>query len=265
MIEFNIFDGGKPMAATMSFDDGVIPDRRLISIFDKYGIKGTFHLNSGLFSTPNRVEAADVREIYKNHEVALHGREHLTLTELPVHNMAVEVFEDKKSLEALCKYPIIGMSYANGAYDERVLRVLSDCGVKYSRTVWDTGRFILPEEFLRWHPTCHYIKSERLADEFIRKAEPAHCFMFGDTHMNLTGTIIGILLKMCAKNYRSVIISGLPQTHRYTIMLPLSAGLLSPPITRLSITRRFAMYGFAATVSPSGFAAGRRYICDLIL
>ena len=169
MIEFNIFDGGKPMAATMSFDDGVIPDRRLISIFDKYGIKGTFHLNSGLFSTPNRVEAADVREIYKNHEVALHGREHLTLTELPVHNMAVEVFEDKKSLEALCKYPIIGMSYANGAYDERVLRVLSDCGVKYSRTVWDTGRFILPEDFLRWHPTCHYIKSERLADEFIRK------------------------------------------------------------------------------------------------
>ena len=40
--------GGKKKAVTFSFDDGDTQDQRLIEIFDKYGLKCTFNLNSEL-------------------------------------------------------------------------------------------------------------------------------------------------------------------------------------------------------------------------
>ena len=40
---------GKKKAVTFSFDDGVMQDIRVIEILDKYGLKGTFNLNKGVF------------------------------------------------------------------------------------------------------------------------------------------------------------------------------------------------------------------------
>ncbi len=48
---------GKKKAITFSFDDGVLQDIRTIEILDKYGLKGTFNLNSGKFGTKNPYEA----------------------------------------------------------------------------------------------------------------------------------------------------------------------------------------------------------------
>ena len=45
---FICFPEGKHKVLTMSYDDGRVEDRRLVGIFNRYGIKGTFHLNSGL-------------------------------------------------------------------------------------------------------------------------------------------------------------------------------------------------------------------------
>ena len=41
------FPYGKLKALTMSYDDGRHCDKKLIDIFNRYNIKGTFHLNSG--------------------------------------------------------------------------------------------------------------------------------------------------------------------------------------------------------------------------
>lgn len=43
-----LFPGGRKKAFTLSSDDGVTQDTRLTELMRKYGIKGTFHLNSGL-------------------------------------------------------------------------------------------------------------------------------------------------------------------------------------------------------------------------
>ena len=43
-----LFPGGKRKALTLSYDDGVEQDITLMGILDKYGIKCTFNLNSGL-------------------------------------------------------------------------------------------------------------------------------------------------------------------------------------------------------------------------
>ena len=48
--EYLRFPGFRRRALTLSYDDGVRQDKRLISIMKKHGIKGTFNINSGLFS-----------------------------------------------------------------------------------------------------------------------------------------------------------------------------------------------------------------------
>ena len=85
---------GKNKAVTFSFDDGVTQDLRLIELLDKYGLKATFNLNSSLLGltkevvrnertvSHNKVDPYKVREIYKNHEVAVHTLTHPNLTGL---------------------------------------------------------------------------------------------------------------------------------------------------------------------------------------
>ena len=48
------FPEGKAKALTMSYDDGKNQDERLVSIFNHYGIRGTFNLNYGTMNfTPD--------------------------------------------------------------------------------------------------------------------------------------------------------------------------------------------------------------------
>ena len=52
---FMRFPEGKYKALTFSYDDGVEQDARLIEIFRKYGLKGTFNLNSALYAPEGTV------------------------------------------------------------------------------------------------------------------------------------------------------------------------------------------------------------------
>ena len=51
---------GKMKAVTFSFDDGVTQDKRLIEIFDKYGLKCTFNINSELLGKPGMLNCSNV-------------------------------------------------------------------------------------------------------------------------------------------------------------------------------------------------------------
>lgn len=44
-----ILKDGKTKVLTLSYDDGVVQDIRLIEIMNKYGLKGTFNINSGMY------------------------------------------------------------------------------------------------------------------------------------------------------------------------------------------------------------------------
>ncbi len=80
---------GKKKAVTFSYDDGVEQDRRLIALFNKYGMKATFNQNSGIqtradtFTQGNivvhRMNQKDMRELYKGHEIASHTLTHANL------------------------------------------------------------------------------------------------------------------------------------------------------------------------------------------
>ena len=45
---FMRFPEGKKKALTLSYDDGVHQDKRLIQILNRYGIRATFNINSGI-------------------------------------------------------------------------------------------------------------------------------------------------------------------------------------------------------------------------
>ena len=49
-----LFPGGLKRALTLSYDDGVEQDVRLIEIMNRHGLKGTFNLNSGAYAPDNR-------------------------------------------------------------------------------------------------------------------------------------------------------------------------------------------------------------------
>lgn len=154
---YTCFPQGKHKALTMSYDDGRIFDRRLVEIFNKYGIKGTFHLNGGLFGrTDGRILPGQVKELYRGHEVSCHTYTHPTIERCPLTQVAQQIIEDRKILESLCGYPVRGMSYPNGSYSQDIIDMLPACGIEYSRVVGDTHNFAMPENFLKWKATCHH-------------------------------------------------------------------------------------------------------------
>ena len=76
MKSYICFPGGKFKVLTMSYDDGKLEDRQLISIFNKHGIKGTFHINSGMFAQEIRIKPDEFSTLYKGHEIACHTLTH---------------------------------------------------------------------------------------------------------------------------------------------------------------------------------------------
>ena len=126
---YTCFPGGKHKVLTMSYDDGQIHDKRLIEIFNKNGIKGTFHINSGLIEgRPEKVTLDEIKDVYKGHEVSCHTIYHPTIERCPITQVVQQIIEDRKLLEEACGYPVRGMSYPNGSYSKEIVNALPACG-----------------------------------------------------------------------------------------------------------------------------------------
>lgn len=150
------FPEGKHKVLTMSYDDGKVEDRRLVQIFNQYGIKGTFHLNYGLMDQKERVQKEEVKELYMGHEVASHTYTHPTIERCPLPLVAEEVLKDRRGLEELVGYPVTGLSYPNGSYNEEIKTLLPALGIKYSRIVGNSDEFKMPSDLYEWKSTCHH-------------------------------------------------------------------------------------------------------------
>ena len=152
-----VYPEGKNKALTFSYDDGQIHDRKLVEILNRHGMKGTFHLNSGMLAQDRNhdvfLAADEVAELFAGHEVAVHGVQHRNLPSLSGNQVVNEILEDRRALEKLTGGMVQGMSYAFGNYSEEVMGILGKLGIKYSRTVISTNGFFPHADFLAWHPT----------------------------------------------------------------------------------------------------------------
>ena len=185
----------KLKAVTFSYDDGVTQDIKLIEMFDKYGLKATFNLNSGFLDyvdTSGRkdprstVKAKEVAQIYKNHEVASHTFTHPYLTTLSDNDILHQITEDQKNLSQLLGYDIIGMAYPGGMYDKRVKDVITKSGLLYCRTVNQTENFEIPTDFMEVNPTCRHKNPKllQLAEEFVnlKTDKPQLFYLWGHSY-----------------------------------------------------------------------------------
>lgn len=168
MIQFHIYPGGLKRVLTFSFDDGSQNDARLVSLFDQYRLKSTFHLNGRNYIGKTADEKAAVRETYKNHEIACHTLSHGWPTRMPSASLVTEVMKDRSILEEITGYPVTGMSYPSGSCDANAVSVMRACGIEYARTVRSTDDFAFPDDFLLWHPSCHFKSAMPLAERFLR-------------------------------------------------------------------------------------------------
>jgi peptidoglycan/xylan/chitin deacetylase (PgdA/CDA1 family) len=176
------FKDGKTKVLTMSYDDGMHLDREVVEIMNSYGVRGTFHLNSGSLSDAGgwNIKAEEVTTLYKNQEVSVHTVSHPNPNYCTKAGLANEILDDKRTLEGLCGYPVRGMSYPFGAYNDSVIEIAKACGMEYSRTVNSTHNFSLPSDFMQWHPTCHQSDGMlmELAEKFVGKQNPWESYVF---------------------------------------------------------------------------------------
>ncbi len=150
------FPEGKHKVLTMSYDDGKLEDRQLVELFNRYGIKGTFHLNSGLVDQDIRIKPEEWNTLYQGHEISCHTVLHPTIARCPLPHVALQVLEDRRYLERVAGVPVRGMSYPNGSYNQEIVDMLPSLGIEYCRVVGDTDDFAMPENFLLWKATCHH-------------------------------------------------------------------------------------------------------------
>lgn len=177
-----VFPNGKSKAFTLSYDDGIIYDRRLVEIMNRWGIRGTFNLNSGFFGLKDindgpfgvfdlsRINESEVNALYKGHEIAGHSLNHASPTDVGSSAFMYETIEDKANLERISGKLVRGYAYPFGNYDSHTKDILRSAGYHYARTVEVTHAFALPRDFMEWNATCHHNdpKLMELAEAFCK-------------------------------------------------------------------------------------------------
>lgn len=186
------YPGGLSKALTLSYDDGVEQDVRLMDILDRRGLKCTFNVNSGLYAPSGMVwpkgqvhrrmslQAAKALYIGSGHEVAVHGVAHQPLAELPDGQVAWEISRDRENLEREFGGIVRGMAYAMGSFDDRVAEIAGRCGILYARVVAPSHSFSIPKNWLQLEPTCHHNDPELmpLLEKFLADDSPYACSLF---------------------------------------------------------------------------------------
>ena len=163
---------GKMKALTFSYDDGVTQDKRLVEIFNKYGLKATFNINSELLGRENslirdgveirhdKILPCEVKTLYSGHEIAAHTLTHPSLVKLEDDAEIIrQVEEDRKNLSALAGYEVVGFAYPGGGvnYNERIADLIRiNTGIRYARTTTPADDLDIQDDLFVFRPTVYH-------------------------------------------------------------------------------------------------------------
>ena len=175
------FPEGKGKALTLSYDDGVEQDQRLIEVMKKNGLKGTFNINSGLYASPGmkynpgnvhrRMSLEDCRKVYLNSgmEIACHTWTHALGERLSSCLNMQQIVKDRENLESQYDCTVRGLAYPGGQYNDEVIEIMRYAGIVYGRTVCSAHDFRLPTDWYHMSPTCHHNDPQLMefAEKFV--------------------------------------------------------------------------------------------------
>lgn len=162
----------------LSFDDGAIYDRRFVELLNKYNIKGTFNLNTGLedfvwyyedrFPIRRQILAETV-DLYRGHEIASHSLHHPWLNTLTPPQLTREIGEDCAALKKLFDLEEIGFGVPFTACAEREIKIIRKF-VRYIRLSEFADNFDLPKD--PYHIPIHGLYNDAdIREKITRFAE----------------------------------------------------------------------------------------------
>ena len=134
---------------SLSFDDGTIYDLRFIELLNKYSLKATLNLNSGLKDFVwyyddkpiKRLDLELVKDFYIGHEVASHSLTHPYFSSLDKEETIRQVREDINNLEKIFGYKIEGFAFPFHDQTEENISVVKDnielSYIRYSHLDYD--------------------------------------------------------------------------------------------------------------------------------
>ena len=112
-----------------------------------------------------------------------------------------EILEDKNRLETIIKKPVIGIAFPNGSVNNKVIEIAKSLGIQYGRIaadnyasvksaeyfansadgpilLGDSTGFEMPEDYMRWLPTCHHNHNLlNFAEKFIALTKKQYLYM----------------------------------------------------------------------------------------
>lgn len=184
-------DGKPKKFFTLSFDDGITQDLKVIEILKKYDVKCiSFNINTGLYGanwdwvgpaigdasvSHLRFTEEELKTgIYDGYDVLVHTLNHPSLKNYDKRATQIkkEVGKDADNIEELTGIRPVGMAWPGGDTeytDKTIEMVLEHTDIRFARGTTSTYNFELPEYFMKWMPTCSAIDPQclTLAQQFI--------------------------------------------------------------------------------------------------
>lgn len=209
-----LYPGGKPKAFNITYDDGVLQDLRFVELMNRYGLKGTFNLNSELMKTrfawthPNgmevkRLDADTARWLYRGHEIASHTRTHPYMHDLSEVEVMDQLGRDKADLEDILGVEVAGFAVPFDYYSPMIAECAKRCGFEYARMSEFSHSYTPCRDYWFWKTGFYHIEPglEAFVDGFFETAdELAVCQIVGHSYdldaENLWDTMEAILRRV---------------------------------------------------------------------
>lgn len=178
-------DGTPKKYFTLSFDDGITQDEKIMEICRKYNFDGiTFNVNSNLCGAdwawvaeatncPGLSHLRFTEEqlkggVYDGFDVAAHGADHASAGTFDNNPLGLyrEIEGDANRIYELTGTKPLGMAWAGGDTewtDTTVENVYRYTSLRYARCTTPTHTYALPQYFLKWQPTCSITETNVLA------------------------------------------------------------------------------------------------------
>jgi len=179
-----LYPYGKKKAFNVTYDDGVLQDVPFVELMNRYGLKGTFNLNSALMEQEfewvhekglvvKRLHPHGLKDLYRGHEVASHTLNHPYMHDLSWEGIMWELSQDKRNLEALFGEEIKGFAVPFDYYSDRIAECVKQCGFTYGRISEMSHSFQPQTDYYRWKATVFHCEEclEDLTQQFVETDE----------------------------------------------------------------------------------------------
>ena len=211
-----LYPQGKSKAFVVTYDDGVLQDRPFVALLNRYGLKGTFNLNSGLMenefqwthangSVIKRLSTSGAASLYQGHEVASHSLTHPYMEHLSEEDLIAELRTDKANLERVFGREVKGFAVPFDHYSQLIANCAKKCGFEYVRLPRESHSFLPPEDMFNWTAGIFHLDEglTDFVDAFLSTSdELAFCQIAGHSYdldtENMWDVMEGIFQKISA-------------------------------------------------------------------